>query len=254
MFLSTNYSLADLIHYAIGLFESVYGPYQKQKVIVEVTPDIYLRFSELCPNRSHSNNRNNVIGKMVFPDPGVGAYYILLHHSLLKDNLEFVQTLTHELCHLYDYLSFSSRYCLNPLNIDKHDLFSPLYMFSEFKSKALGYLCEYKFFSSEYADNEEIDFYINLDSALLEAKKEIIRSNFGALYHGTRFLSKLYIQDILYHEDITSPLSLFIPDRYKEMANLYLFLRRHFNTNINAISFDSLRVLFNEAFDIYVTI
>lgn len=240
----------------LDIFKKRYGLLIERKIRVEITDNIYLRYAQLRPNDNVASGE--AIGKMVLPDPEDGTFYILLCRSLMEDEFEFIECLTHEMCHLYDYLAFSDYYCENYIKMATHQLFAPFFIFSEFKAKALGYLCEHDFLCNQHVKqcDEDSNFSINLNSALIEAQKEMSNKGYQAIYHGTRFLGKLYAQiDLLHTPDISEEYTNFmICENSKEMYRLYLFLSKHFNSNISTIDFSVLRNLFNSAFFGYSSI
>ena len=119
------------------------GSYLGFPIKIEYVDSVNTRKKELRPFDTKMNERESD-GSMVLPDPPDGNCYVLVNSSLKKDYW-FVETLIHELTHVIDYLEFSHLYCSGDyLQMENHELFEPLYYFSEYHAKREGFIYLYQ--------------------------------------------------------------------------------------------------------------
>ncbi|HAX04003.1 MAG: hypothetical protein A2Y45_05090 [Tenericutes bacterium GWC2_34_14] len=101
------------------------------------------------------------LGSMVIPLPDNGYFYILIRKDLQK-SYEMVETISHELIHLVDYLSFSKKYTHSKVEaITNHDYWLALYFYSEMRAKQIGYLTYFKFLKNQKLLNGSVSLQLD---------------------------------------------------------------------------------------------
>lgn len=153
-----NYNVSAWIEHIVSLYNEFYmlGDVNFEFEI-EFSENVSLRKKEFFLNKDQCGN-SKLDGAMVFPEPPTGMYYILLDERfLLKEwKYDLIESFTHELTHLYDYLQFAHDNCDGLyLNIPKHDYWLAFYFWSEYHAKWIGYRCMFTQLLSEN-DKEQI--------------------------------------------------------------------------------------------------
>lgn len=147
----------------------------KDRIIFEFCDDIALRKSELQNSNVTSDDRK-IDGSMVIPLPFNGFYYILINQNL-KNDINILETIAHELSHLEDYYIFSQKYCSGDYSlITSNERWLPFYFYSEYKAKKSGYNALYNALYSK-PHNENIKAYeIMLDEIYENRYNDLIKN------------------------------------------------------------------------------
>ncbi|WP_438315400.1 hypothetical protein [Sporosarcina sp. FA9] len=206
------------------------GNYHGFPIKIEYVDNVNTRKKELRPFDIIMNGRESS-GSMVLPDPPDGNCYVLVNSSLKKDYW-FVETLIHELIHVKDYLEFSHLYCSGDyLKMEKHDLFAPMFYFSEYHAKREGYIYLYQLLDqlnvnldeSHRFDSEVNEYYnclVNSLSFAIQNTNSSVRRSIMIAYNLVHVLGVLSAWEFIFGGDYIARDN--IPDVLKE-NNISIF-------------------------------
>lgn len=250
-----------------NIFNELYGEYRvKFNVEVEFTSNVSLRKKDFFKDKEQCGD-TILNGAMVMPDPPIGKYYILLDSKLLNQDLKFdlVESYTHELTHLNDYLLYSQKYTDgNYIKIPKSDYWLPFYFWSEYHAKWLGYMCMFRKLRDEMNEMEFNQILysmigMEINSNLLHYTNQLNYNgectDYGRfLYELMRFIARISVirglkpeislSDSLIEEYLPiSSNNAFILEKYLREHNSYEKVMEHFDELREKINVSVLNIM-----------
>lgn len=143
---------------------------------IECTDDIYGRRLELATNekdseciRQYKTFIQDLNGTVVFPKDKDGIHYVLISEKDFQDRrYPFIDTIIHELTHIYDLMNFATEFCGGSYElVEQHGLFKDFYYWTEFHAKHVGYSLYrkilYQFYDIKFNKEDQLGYILNTE-------------------------------------------------------------------------------------------
>lgn len=215
-------------------------------VSIEFVDDLYQRRLELATSKEDFKNvihSKSIIsefnGTMVLPYKKSEIPYILIAKNAVSDDFAFTGTLIHELTHIHDYYDFVEENSIDLYeDVEKHNLFSSFYQWSEYHAKRNGYnyyrkFC-YSFLYSEPEIKEQITYIRDTEcpfqlNYFIESLRKNENNSTLFLYSIMQFLGRFSVWEDLFPDSFNvNRLPQIIIDTFGDrIIDLYKFLKQH---------------------------